>query len=1139
MNKKNYALRFFPIALLLIFCDCAVAQNQLTAKKPSGKEAIEMSNRLMHGWNTWNTRSVLSHVLLPECFSINLALKDQQGKILEETLIGRDHYDSKEQVIPGPHAYDGTYTELEVEWHNIRVRVQSASVNNELYILVSPLKATAADSLLITPKMLWNRKGEVNIDQHLIIGNTPTNTIKVYVNGNTKTKSSSAFHIPLDKKIAISSGMSKPVELVENMIKKAKLTFESERFKADKTPEAYDAMQTVLAWTTIYDPNNHRIINPVSRTFSNDWVLFGWDTYFAAYMLSLDNKELAYANAIAITKEITDRGFVPNNSQFGHKSEDRTEPQVGSIVVREIYRKYQEKWFLKEVYNELLSWNRWRAANRDIDGYLVHGTDPYDYGKSKSRSATESGKMKAAKWESGMDNSPMWDDASFDSINHRMLMADVGLMSLYIADCQSLSEIAAILGNASDAKELTERAEKYSKKLETLWDDKFGLYLNKDLVTGKFSYRLTPTLFYPLLTKVPSLEKASRMMKEHFYNPNEFWGEYILPSVARNDKAFNDNHYWRGRIWAPLNFLVYLGMRNHDLPGAKKDLVEKSKNLLLKTWLSDRHVCENYHAETGNGGEANTWSDAFYHWGALLGFMDIMEKGYVPSPQELGQVENIDQEAMKKIRNEGLRNSKVMDIAFQITEVSGPRVTNSPGFMRAANYAINQFTQWGLVNAKLDPWGEFGKGWELEKSNVAITAPWFRSLIAYPKTWSAGTNGPKAGEVLLISAKDSVELEAYRNKIKGKVLILDNLIVYEQSYKPAAVRRTDEDLHILGQVTEAEDTAAMRRRRERNNAQNGVPRGVLAALKKMAVKEGAIAILSSAAENHSGTVFVLQAGPYKISDPENFLDIAVGLEDHNMIIRLLKNGTPVKMDVDVKTNFQSTDTKGYNVIAEIPGTDKNLKDEIVMLGAHLDSWPAATGATDNAAGVSVMMEAVRILKAIGIKNRRTIRIALWSGEEQGLLGSRGYIKKTFGDPSTMELLPAHDKFSAYFNLDYGTGKILGIHLQGNEAARSIFEDWFTPFHDLRAKTVTIQNTGSTDHISFDVIGLPGFQFVQDRIITQHSNMDSYDHLMPDDLKQSATITAAFIYNAAMRDEKLPRKALPKPLSIDPVTGSKR
>ena len=629
----RYKISFLLFILFFILCDLVNAQNQSSQKETSTKEAKAMSKKLIQGWNTWNTRSVLSQVLLPESFSINLAIKDHSGNILEETLIGRDHYGSKERVIPGPHAYDGSYTELEFEWHNIKLRVQSASVNNELYLLVSPLNVAQGDSLIITPRMLWNRKGEIKIDPQMIVGNTPTKNIKVYVNGNNKTIFSNAIHTSLEKNISVTSGTSKSVQYVESTIKTAKLKFETERLKFEKSSEVYNAMQTVLAWTTIYDPNNDRIINPVSRTFSPDWVLFGWDTYFAAYMLSLNNKQLAYANAIAITKEITAKGFIPNNSQYGHKSEDRSEPQVGSIVVREIYRKYQEKWFLKEVYNELLSWNRWRAANRDVDGYLVHGTDPYDYGNSKSRSATLSGKMKAAKWESGMDNSPMWDDATFDSLNHRMLMADVGLMSLYIADCHSLSEIADILGYTNDAKELTARAEKYSKKLETLWDDKFGLYLNKDLVTGKLSYRLTPTLFYPLLAKVPSLNQASRMMKEHFYNEKEFWGEFIMPSVARNDTAFNDNHYWRGRIWAPLNFLVYLGMRNYNLPDAKKDMVEKSKSLLLKTWISERHVCENYHAETGNGGEANTWSDAFYHWGALLGFMDIMEKGYVPTPQ--------------------------------------------------------------------------------------------------------------------------------------------------------------------------------------------------------------------------------------------------------------------------------------------------------------------------------------------------------------------------------------------------------------------------------------------------------------------------------------------------------------------------
>jgi Zn-dependent M28 family amino/carboxypeptidase len=306
---------------------------------------------------------------------------------------------------------------------------------------------------------------------------------------------------------------------------------------------------------------------------------------------------------------------------------------------------------------------------------------------------------------------------------------------------------------------------------------------------------------------------------------------------------------------------------------------------------------------------------------------------------------------------------------------------------------------------------------------------------------------------------------------------------------------------------------------------------MMTTLRSLAISEGAVAILSTGPRNHDGTIFVQQAGPYKLADPANFLDVALGWEDYMTMVRILKNNMPVKMDMDVLTKFTTADTKGYNVLGEIQGTDKNLKDEVVMLGGHLDSWHSGTGATDNAAGCAVMMEAVRILKTIGIKPRRTIRIALWSGEEQGLFGSRGYVKKTFADPADMKLLPAHEKFSSYFNIDNGTGKIRGIYLQGNEAARSIFQQWLAPFNDLGAKTVTISNTGGTDHQSFDAVGLPGFQFIQEPMEydtrTHHSNMDVYDHLSEDDLKQTATIVAAFIYNAAMRDQKIPRKELPK------------
>ncbi len=496
------------------------------------------------------------------------------------------------------------------------------------------------------------------------------------------------------------------------------------------------------------------------------------------------------------------------------------------------------------------------------------------------------------------------------------------------------------------------------------------------------------------------------------------------------------------------------------------------------------------------------------------------------------QTEKIDTAVMNQIRTEGLQNSKVMDIAFHLTDASGPRLTSSPGFFRAANYAKDQLAKWGLVNAMLDPWGDFGKSWELEKSYIAMTAPWYKSLEAYPKAWTSGTIGLQNAEVILIRAKDSADLGAYRGKLKGKILIMDNNDSYKLSFKPDARRYTDEELDSMENIKmQPEDTAAMRRRREQFRSRFLGLQKLLNSLKAMAVNEGAVAIFTSSPRNHDGTIFVQQAGPYKLTDPANFLDIALQWEDYMTIVRLLKNNIPVKIDADVQTKFFTNDTKGYNVIAEIPGTDKKLKDEVVMLGGHLDSWQGGTGATDNGAGSMVMMEAVRILKAIGIKPRRTIRIALWSGEEEGLLGSKGYVKKTFADPTDMKLLPAHEKFSAYFNVDNGTGKIRGVYLQGNEAVRPIFRQWLAPFNDLGAKTLTISNTGGTDHLSFDAVGLPGFQFIQDPLEydtrNHHSNMDVSEHLQEDDLKQAATIVAAFVYDAAMRDEKLPRKELPK------------
>lgn len=508
--------------------------------------------------------------------------------------------------------------------------------------------------------------------------------------------------------------------------------------------------------------------------------------------------------------------------------------------------------------------------------------------------------------------------------------------------------------------------------------------------------------------------------------------------------------------------------------------------------------------------------------------------------------EKIDATMMQKIRKEGLENSKVMEIAFNLTDKTGNRLTASPGFMRAANYAKSTLQGWGLQNAAIDPWGEFGKGWELQRSYVAMTAPYYKPIPAFVKAWTAGTGGEKHGEIILVQPlKDSTSLAAYQGKLKNKIIIMEpaTMTSYAISFKPDAHRYTDEDLQKMADAKPVAPGAGGRfggpgQAGGRGNfdsmrtAQQASARA-LALFKEMARKEKAIAIFSSGGvRSHDGTVFAQGGGVYKKDDPENFTDIALGIEDFNTILRLAKAGVNPQFDVDVKTAFQTKDLTGYNVIAEIPGTDPALKDEVVMLGAHMDSWQTATGATDNASGSSVMLEAIRILKTIGAQPRRTIRIALWSGEEQGLLGSRGYVKKTFADPATMQTLPAHEKFSSYFNIDNGTGKIRGIYLQGNEKCRDIFTQWLAPFNDLGAKTVTISNTGGTDHQSFDGVGLPGFQFIQDPIEydtrNHHSNMDVYDHLIESDLKQISTIVAAFVYNAAQRDEKLPRKEMPKP-----------
>lgn len=493
--------------------------------------------------------------------------------------------------------------------------------------------------------------------------------------------------------------------------------------------------------------------------------------------------------------------------------------------------------------------------------------------------------------------------------------------------------------------------------------------------------------------------------------------------------------------------------------------------------------------------------------------------------------EPVDMAAVQKIRKEGLDNSKVMDIAFQITDVAGPRLSNSPGLKRAQDWAVKQFKDWGLQNVHLEAWGSFGKGWQVDKYYAATTTPYYRPIIASPKAWTPGTNGVIKSEIVLIKADSLPQLDQYKGKLAGKIVMFDNSSIraLENSYKADVVRYTEEELDKMANEKPATGPAPARTPNPAMAAMMKM-RAARVAMSKRLQEENAGLILTYARGSY-GTFFTSNGASYAMDAPAVSPELEVSSEDFLRILRLLRAGQKVEMEAEIKTSFYDQDPQGYNVIAEIPGTDKKLKDEVVMLGGHYDSWHAGTGATDNAAGSAVMMEAMRILKSIGFKPKRTIRIALWSSEEQGLYGSRGYVAKHFGDPKTMKLTADQKKVSAYYNLDNGTGAIRGVYLQGNEGVGPIFQEWLKPFNDIEAKTITISNTGGTDHLAFNAVGIPGFQFIQDPMDyntrTHHSNMDTYDRLVEQDLKRSATIVAAFVYHTSERAAALPRVELPK------------
>jgi hypothetical protein len=510
--------------------------------------------------------------------------------------------------------------------------------------------------------------------------------------------------------------------------------------------------------------------------------------------------------------------------------------------------------------------------------------------------------------------------------------------------------------------------------------------------------------------------------------------------------------------------------------------------------------------------------------------------------------EKVNLEAMSRIRYEGFRNSKVMDYASGLMDSIGERLTGSPNMKRANEWTRDQFTAMGLSNAHLEAWGPFGRGWANQYVNARMTSPDIAPLIVYSKAWTPSTNGVVTGKCIRVTIEDKKDFDKYRGKLAGMIVMLgpdaDLKPIAEAPFK----RLSDDDLAKVGEYEIPGERPPFRM------AEFARRRQFMKEVNKFFADEQALAVIDSSRGSGGGTVFVQSGGSYKPGQTTTVPQLTMATEHWSRIARLLQQKKDVTLELNVVNTFYDDDPMQYDTIAEIPGTDK--KDEIVMLGAHLDSWHAGTGATDNGAGTIVMMEAMRILKAIDVKPRRTIRIGLWSGEEEGLLGSQYYVEQHFGSRPPMDdpnmkgmptllrreagpvsVKPEQAKVSAYFNVDNGTGKIRGVYLQENEAVAPIFEAWMKPFRDLGMTTLTMRNTGGTDHQSFDAVGIPGFQFIQDPIEydtrTHHSNMDVYDRLQPEDLKQIAVIVAGFVYDAAMRDQMLPRKPIEKPLPKEP------
>jgi mannosylglycerate hydrolase MGH1-like protein len=632
------AFRAALLASAVVMLAGGVRADPASPKAYERPEYNGIRERLLHGWGTWDSGDALAQVLLPDGLSVSLSFvaTDGSGAFAKPHLVT----DKKgSDFRAGMHALDGSYSEADIDWKGIRMRVQTATQGDDLVILVTPLGAKSLPiETVAAVSILWGRPGVVSRGANSVVAAMPDRKIPIFTTGVEGGKTQAAAGAPslgglLTGTVGFSTGKPRTVAEIQEIVRVRRDALSREAAAHGNLAEAYEAIRAAIGWSTIYDSGHDRLITVVSREW-NAWfggyVVFGWDNFFIPYACSLFCRELALANYAEHMRSLTPGGFIPNVEKTGGKTSwDRSQPPVGSIMLKEIYKKYGDRWLLEASFDDLLAWNRWWIANRKNGKLLAWGTNVADGPLHEKEAHTHQG----AAWESGMDDSPMFDGVPFNPQKSMLEMQDVGLNSLYVADCRALAEIADVIDRKIEAAELRLRAEQIGREMETLWNPASGMYENRRTDTGKFSGRLSPTVFFPLVAGIPTLDRATEMVDQHLMNPLEFGGKFVLPSISRNDPAFPTQHYWKGAVWPPLNFMVYLGLRNYPFPRARQELADKSMAMFLGEWRRKGFISENYSALDGTGDDPHLTSTPFYTWGVLMGMMEFIEAGQMPAPE--------------------------------------------------------------------------------------------------------------------------------------------------------------------------------------------------------------------------------------------------------------------------------------------------------------------------------------------------------------------------------------------------------------------------------------------------------------------------------------------------------------------------